>query len=254
MTEALSKLNFRDIGGLPTTGGGIVRPGIIYRSEGPASFEPIHREELGALNIKLVCDLRSAGERDKDPNDWAETARLLNLDVTADLRVKTNNGWEALREDQSPETVRRALTDNYASIPSALLPHLAHLVESIVAGETPMLVHCTAGKDRTGVMVALLLRAVGVPEDVVIADYERSDVFAKNLRLRGGIEEQFLEAFGFVPTQGLIDAMIGVDVAFLQAAFAVITAEYGSLDGYFAAAGVDATLLARFRETMVSNG
>lgn len=252
MTEALSKLNFRDIGGLPTGSGGVVRPGIIYRSEGPASFEPVHREELAALNIKLVCDLRSEGERDKDPNDWANAARLLNLDVTADLRVKTNNGWEALRKDQSPETVRAALVGNYASIPTALLPHLAHLVESIVNGETPMLVHCTAGKDRTGVMIALLLRAVGVPEDVVIADYERSDVFARNLRLRGGIEEQFNEAFGFVPSQGLIDAMIGVDVAFLNAAFATITDEFGSLDAYFAAAGIDAALLGRFREAMVA--
>lgn len=252
MTEALSKLNFRDIGGLPTQDGGVVRPGIIYRSEGPASFHPVHREELAALNIKLVCDLRSEGERDKDPNDWAATARLLNLDVTADLRVKTNSGWEALRHDQSPETVRSALVGNYASIPAALRPHLQHLVESIVDGETPLLVHCTAGKDRTGVMIALLLRAVGVPEDVVIADYERSDVFAKNLRLRGGIEEQFNETFGFIPTQELIDAMIGVDVAFLNAAFEVIAAEYGSLEDYFTACGVDAPLLARFRETMVA--
>ena len=147
--------------------------------------------------------------------------------------------------------MRRALTDNYASVPAALRPHLAHLVESIVDGETPLLVHCTAGKDRTGVMIALLLRAVGVADDVVIADYERSDVFGKNLRLRGGIEEQFKEAFGFVPSQALIDAMIGVDVALLNAAFAAITSEFGSLEGYFAAAGVDADLLDRLRETMV---
>ncbi|WP_062344070.1 tyrosine-protein phosphatase [Novosphingobium sp. CCH12-A3] len=254
MTQALSKLNFRDLGGLRTADGGIVRPGIIYRSEGPASFGPVHHEELAALNIKLVCDLRSEGEREKDPNGWAASARLLNLDVTADLRVKTNNGWEALREDQSSETIRSALVGNYAAIPAALRPHLKHLVESIVNGETPMLVHCTAGKDRTGVMVALLLSAIGVPDDVVIADYERSDVFAKNMRLRGGIEEQFMEAFGFIPTQDLIDAMIGVDVAFLEAAFEMIKSEYGDLDSYFAAAGVDTTLLARFRETMVSDG
>lgn len=254
MTEALSKLNFRDIGGLPTHDGRIVRPGLIYRSEGPASFAPVHREELAALNIRLVCDLRSEGERDKDPNDWAEAARLLNLDVTADLRVKTNNGWEALRHDQSAATVRAALVGNYASIPAALRPHLRHFVDSIIAGEVPALVHCTAGKDRTGVMIALLLRAVGVPEDIVIADYERSDVFARNLRLRGGIEEQFHETFGFVPSKELIDAMIGVDVDFLNTAFDVLTTEHGSLEGYFAAADVDATLLARFRETIVTQG
>ena len=252
MTKALSNLNFRDIGGLPTQDGGIVRPGMIYRSEGPASFEPVHREELAALNIKLVCDLRSEGERDEDPNDWAVAARLLNLDVTADLRVQTNSGWTALKHDQSPQAVRIALLGNYVSIPAALRPHLRHLVESIVDGETPLLVHCTAGKDRTGVMIALLLRSVGVPEDVVIADYERSDVFAKNLRLRGGIEEQFEQTFGFIPSQELIDAMIGVDVEFLNAAFDAMTAENGSLEGYFESAGIDDALLARFRETMVA--
>ena len=252
MTEALSKLNFRDIGGLPTQHGGIVRPGVIYRSEGPASFEPVHREELAALNIKLVCDLRSEGERDKDPNDWADAARLLNLDVTADLRVRTSSGWEALRHDQSSEAVRGALVGNYAAIPAALHPHWRHLVESIIDGETPVLIHCTAGKDRTGVMIALLLRVVGVAEDVVIADYQRSDIFAKNLRLRGGIEEQFQQAFGFIPTDDLIDAMIGVDVELLNAAFDAMAAQYGSLEGYFAAAGVDAALLARLRDTMVA--
>jgi protein-tyrosine phosphatase len=252
MTTALSQLNFRDIGGLPTGDGGVVRPGIIYRSEGPASFAPVHREELAALKIKLVCDLRSAGERDKDPNDWADAARLLNLDVTADLRVQTSNGWTALKDDPTETAARRALVENYASIPAAIHPHLRHLVEAIVAGEAPILVHCTAGKDRTGVLIALLLTAVGVADDVVIADYERSDVFAKNLRLRGGIEEQFEEAFGFRPSQAIIDAMIGVDVAFLNAAFAAMTAQWGSIEGYFAGAGIDGVLLAAFRETLVA--
>ena len=54
MTEALSKLNFRDIGSLPTHDGRIVRPGLIYRSEGPASFAPVHREELAALSIPVI--------------------------------------------------------------------------------------------------------------------------------------------------------------------------------------------------------
>ena len=251
MTEALSKLNFRDVGGLPTADGGIVRPGILYRSEGPASFAPVHREDLAALNIKLVCDLRSAGERDKDPNDWADAARLLNIDVSADLRVQTASGWAALKHDPTERAAREAVLGNYSSIPAALLPHLHHLVESIVDGETPLLVHCTAGKDRTGVLVAILLKAVGVADDVVVADYERSDVFAKNLKLRGGIEEQFEEAFGFRPTQAIIDAMIGIDVQFLNAAFDALTAEWHSIDGYFAAAGIDAALLGRLREMMV---
>jgi len=251
MTQALCQLNFRDIGGLPTRDGAVVRPGMIYRSEGPASFEAVHLEELAALNIKLVCDLRSEGERAKDPNDWADGARLLNLDVTADLRAQSNNAWEALKDDPSERVLRRAMIENYASIPQALRPHLRHLVKAVVAGETPVLIHCTAGKDRTGVLIALLLKAIGVADEVIAADYERSDVFAKNLKLRGGIETQFEEAFGFRPNQALIDAMIGVDVALLHAALDALVAQWGSIEGYFAAADIDAGLLDRFCMRMV---
>ncbi len=251
MTVALSKLNFRDIGGLPTEAGGVVRPGIIYRSEGPANFEPVHRDELAALGIRLVCDLRADTERAKDPNDWADGARLLNLDVTADLRVQTNDGWMALKDDPSPEAARKALIDNYSAIPEAIRPHLRALVIAIVEGETPVFIHCTAGKDRTGVMLALLLRAVGVSDDLIFADYLRSDIFGQNLRLRGGIHEQFEEHFGFRPSEAVIDAMIGVDLDMLNAALAAVDRDWTSIEGYFAAANIDGPLLTRFREALV---
>ncbi|TVV77153.1 tyrosine-protein phosphatase [Sphingomonas solaris] len=251
MTEALSKLNFRDIGGL-LAAGGVVRHGILYRSEGPASFAPAHRDELAAMGIRLVCDLRAGSERDKDPNDWTTTARLMNLDITADLRVATNEGWKTLQHDPTLAAARAALMVNYGSMPAAIRPHLKPLIEAIVAGETPVLIHCTAGKDRTGVLVALLLTALGVPHDVVVADYRRSDVFGKNLRLRGGIHEQFEETFGFRPGEALIDAMVGVDVDFLDAALAAAARDHGDIAGYFVAAGVDGPLFDRFRTTMVA--
>lgn len=250
MTEALSKLNFRDIGGLPTEDGSVLRCGVIYRSEGPASFGPVHRNELVALGIKLVCDLRADAERDKAPNDWADAARLLNMDITADLRVETNQGWMALKADPSPEAAKRALINNYAAIPSAIRPHLRDLVAAIADGETPVLIHCTAGKDRTGVLMALLLKALNVADELVVADYLRSDIFAQNLRLRGGIHEQFEETFNFRPSDALIDAMIGVDLEFLNAALSAMEREWGTVTDYFAAAGIDAALLARYREAM----
>jgi protein-tyrosine phosphatase len=250
MTEALSKLNFRDIGGLPTQAGSVIRPGVIYRSEGPASFEPVHRGELLALDIKLVCDLRADAEREKAPNDWAGAARLLNLDITADLRVETNQGWMTLKEDPSPEACKRALVSNYASIPAALRPHLRELIVAIAGGETPVLIHCTAGKDRTGVLMALLLKVLQVSDDMIFADYLRSDVFAHNLRLRGGIHEQFEETFGFRPSEALIDAMIGVDLDLLNAALGAVQETWGSVESFYEAAGVDAALLGQYREAM----
>src|SRR5580698_4423879 len=101
MTVALSKLNFRDVGGLPAGSGKWVRPGVLYRSEGPANFTDEHRRELGELGIKLICDLRADVERRVAPNDWSATARLFNLEVTHDLRNATNEGWGALRHDPS---------------------------------------------------------------------------------------------------------------------------------------------------------
>ncbi|HXA92710.1 MAG TPA: tyrosine-protein phosphatase, partial [Steroidobacteraceae bacterium] len=63
MTTELSKLNFRDLGGLRSRSGHVVKKGVIYRSEGPANYSAAHRDELAALGVRTVCDLRSEAER-----------------------------------------------------------------------------------------------------------------------------------------------------------------------------------------------
>jgi protein-tyrosine phosphatase len=114
MTVALSKLNFRDLGGLPTEDGRAIRPGLLYRSEGPASFFDEHRAELGALGVRSVCDLRSGVEREIAPNDWCGPGcRVLHLNMNTDLRASgvdrqwgsigayfEANGVEPLRQEQ----------------------------------------------------------------------------------------------------------------------------------------------------------
>jgi protein-tyrosine phosphatase len=251
MTEGLSRLNFRDVGGLETEDGSLTRSGVIFRSEGPANFEAIHRRELEALKIRLVCDLRSDRERREAPNDWTGGARLLNLNVTDDLRAEPSQTWKTLlAADPSSETVKRVYLRNYAAIPGALRPHLRALIEAIAIGETPVVIHCTAGKDRTGVLIALLLKALHVPEAAVAADYMRSDVFAQNLRSLGGIHERMEKNYGVRPDDAFIDALIGVDLEYLRSALAAVEQEWLTIDGYFAAAGVGPELLDRYREVM----
>ena len=250
MTEALSRLNFRDLGGLPAGKGGVIRHGLLYRNEGPASLTEDHRRELVALGIRLVCDLRADVERDAAPNDWT-TARLFNLDITNDLRTETSEGWAALRDDPSAAGARQAMRTNYAAIPGALLPHLSTFVDAILAGETPVLMHCTAGKDRTGVLVALLLLLLGVPDEHVVVDYLRSDVFARNLRLGSSISHAFEVAFGFTPSDDTVAAMTGVDTGFLAASLDTVNARWGSIEAYFEAAGVNAGKRAALRAALV---
>jgi protein-tyrosine phosphatase len=250
MTTALSKLNFRDVGGYATSDGRRIKRGMLYRSEGPASFNSAHRSELAQLQVRSICDLRSPAERVAAPNDWTGTARLFNLGLTNDLRSKPGAGGE-LRDDPTESGVRAAMLLNYSQIPAALHPYWRDLTDSLIEGETPLLIHCTAGKDRTGVLVALLLELLGVPHDTVVADYQASSVFGTNLRLAGSVHESFEKAFGFVPSEAVIDAMIGVYPEFLDAAFRSVHQHWGSLALYFTSAGVDADRLERLRSALL---
>ncbi len=254
MIKALSSLNFRDLGGLPAADGRRLRYDMIYRSEGPGSFSAEHRRELRALDIRFICDLRSEVERRTAPNDWNETGRLLHFDVTSDLRTATNQGWSSLRNDPSEDGAKTAMKANYMAIPTALHPRIVPLIDAIIDRETPVLIHCTAGKDRTGVLVALLLALLEVPYEDIVCDYLRSDVFAKNLRLAGSIADAFNETLGFRPSAATINAMIGVDTEFLDAAFTTVVRDWGSIGAYFASAGSDRGRCERFRDVLLEDG
>lgn len=253
MTVALSKLNFRDLGGLPTVDGRRTRSGVIYRSEGPASFLAEHRVELVALGLRTVCDLRAAVERDAAPNDWCGPGcRVLHLDMNTDLRAMGADGWKSLRTDPTGENARSAIIANYRSMPAALAPHLSGLVDVLLAGEVPMLLHCTAGKDRTGVAVAVLLSLLGVARETILADYVRSSVFGDSMRLSGSVAAAFRHSLGFEPSAAVMDVMLGVHAEFLLAALEAIERDWGSVAAYCAASGVDARRQAALCDVLVA--
>jgi protein-tyrosine phosphatase len=252
MTIALSRLNFRDIGGLRTSNGQAVRPGVIYRSEGPASFLEDHRAELLDLHVGTVCDLRSAGERDAAPNDWCgPDCDVLNLDMNTDLRAQGKDIWELLRDSPTRETAHAVMSQNYRMMPAAIQPHLPLMVDALLEGRVPLLIHCTAGKDRTGVVIAILLLLLDVPVDDILEDYARSNVFGENMRIAGSIEHSFNETFGFVPSKDVVDMMIGTERDFLLAALAEISAQWGGIDDYFQSCGIDADKRAGLRAMLL---
>ncbi|WP_404477291.1 tyrosine-protein phosphatase [Novosphingobium sp. BL-52-GroH] len=241
MTRALSRLNFRDVGGLPAAGGRTVRSGVIYRSEGPASFVENHHAELGELGFRSVADLRSSMERDKAPHLWCGPGcRLLDLDMNTDLRAQGEDMWKSLGREPTAGRAMEVMAHNYGLMPQAFLRHLPAMVDALLAGDVPMLVHCTAGKDRTGVVIALFLELLGVPRGAIVEDYRRSDVFGANLKMSGHLKKGLQETFGFVPPDDMVAVLIGVDDKFLDRAFEALDGEWGSIDGYFEAAGIDA--------------
>ena len=139
-------------------------------------------------------------------------------------------------------------------MPQAFLPHVAPMVDALLAGDTPMLVHCTAGKDRTGVVIALILDLLGVPRDVIAEDYRRSDVFGQNLVMSGHLKGDLEKTFGFVPPDDMVAVLIGVHADFLNRALDVVASQWGGIDDYFKAAGVDAARRAALRQILGNGG
>src|SRR5262249_25062570 len=128
---------------------------------------------LQKLGIRLICDLRSDPER-ADGMHVCEPARLLQLDLANELADEASRAFRLLKDRPDADGAQAAMRTIYAGIPPALLAHWPSLLDALCDGHVPVLVHCTAGKDRTGVLLALLLLFLGAPNDAVVEDYLRS--------------------------------------------------------------------------------
>ena len=251
MTETALRLNFRDLGGLPTRPGGRTRHGVLFRSEGPKNFVGEHRDGLRGIGFRAIFDLRSAGERAEAPHDWLDAdCAWLHCDMNQDLRAAGRTEWERLRDTDDAAAGIAVMVQNYAAMPAALLVHWRPMIGALLAGQTPALINCTAGKDRTGVAVALLLDLLDVPREAIFADYHLSAIFGRNMEIEGSLERGFMESFGFVPGPAVIAALVGVRDEFLGAALDEVATRWGGAQGYFEAAGLDGAMQDDLRAVM----
>jgi protein-tyrosine phosphatase len=238
MSDLLSQLNFRDLGGLEAADGRRIKSGVLYRSEGPRSYTPAHRDALAALGVKLVCDLRSDVERSAAMHDWGPSASVLELNLADDFGAATASGRRMVQSDPTPAGACSAICTSYSAMPAALQAHLPGVVQAMLSGGVPLLVHCTAGKDRTGVMIALLLTLLGVPRETVISEYLLSAGYADATRARGDITAAFSQLYGVPLCATTVDAIIGVDRQYIVAAFESIEATWGTPHKYYESIGL----------------
>ncbi|WP_166997948.1 tyrosine-protein phosphatase [Paramicrobacterium fandaimingii] len=156
--EGLS--NFRDVGGLPASGGSI-RAGRLFRSDALVALTPIGIDQFRQTGISTIFDLRSRVEVE-------QTQPMLDESTLADYVSLP------LLEGAVHDTVTQVptLTELYRDLIDEAGESFARIGEWVALRSSGgVLVHCTAGKDRTGVAIALLLDAVGVPRERIIADY-----------------------------------------------------------------------------------
>lgn len=168
--------NFRDLGGYATADGQRVRYGQVFRSGKLDGLTDAGRQAAQALGIRLICDMRSPEEVADAPDAMIDAttrseAFPLQTDDNRIAQVSALLFNRAAVRDLLPQLYTRVILDENAQT-------LGQIIERVAdANNRPTLIHCTAGKDRTGVISALLLEILGVPDDVIIADYTLSNLY-----------------------------------------------------------------------------
>ncbi|MEA2312519.1 MAG: protein-tyrosine phosphatase [Solirubrobacteraceae bacterium] len=155
--------NLRDTGGHLTRHGERLRTGVLFRGDAPIHLDDATRARLAALGLTTIIDLRRGVERERRPSElgWFG-GRVLEISLVGDERRAVNplNGGLAGFNHWLYRTRGGAIAEVVAALGSQVA--------------LPALVHCSAGKDRTGLLVGLIHSWLGVPDDVVAEDYARS--------------------------------------------------------------------------------
>ncbi|MQY28651.1 tyrosine-protein phosphatase [Nocardia aurantia] len=236
--------NFRDVGGLRTTDGAKVRSGVLLRSAQLTRLDADGRATLRKLDVATVHDLRGPAEIEHlGADSLPDGVRLVAAPFDPTLGQTPPHEIPPQEVQVAPRDSRHEMREVYRSFPLMPLAGVAitGIAESLVRADGAVLVHCAAGKDRTGWAIATLLRAVGVIEAATVEDYLRSNAAVDALR-----EDVARNGGGSLPLD-----MLGVSADYLTAATDSMQTHYGDLDGYLEAIGLTGQLRTALRARLV---
>ena len=232
--------NFRDLGGLKTRNGGQVRHGTIYRSDNLSRLSDRDLDRLELAGIRLICDLRSHDEIRRIRSRWRDThvAEFLHLDINGDIRAVNDSFSKLLQDDASIEDARQAMLSSYREMPRLFERHLRTLFERLTtADKLPAVIHCHAGKDRTGFACAMILAALDVPQDEIERDYMATAANIDVGESTEGIIALLAARTGRRVSIELMAPVVTVHADYLNEALGAAAQTYGSLDVYLEEAG-----------------
>lgn len=222
--------NFRDVGGYETTSGRHVKWGKIYRSGATPLLADGDIARVKSLGLFDIIDLRSSEERVIAPT------RLTGIRYTA-IDYPMMSMMQA-----RPVTSTDSMADLYRTMPVFLAPQLRIVFGDLIGRKGPILYHCSAGQDRTGVTTAIVLSALGVPRDAIIADYHLSTKYRRPefemppitpVLAESSPVARMFAGYQKAPGANLPKPLKTADGrAFLEFAFAEIDARWGSIDGF----------------------
>ena len=233
--------NFRDLGGYKSANGGHVRRGRVFRSDHLAGLTPSDVAALQTLPLTHCIDFRGISESAALPYE-IPGASVVALPIEPTVVKKIVSLVETGHMPTTQETVA-LMCDTYRGFVHEQGPTFGKFLRHLIANPTPVVFHCTAGKDRTGFAAALLLSALGVDRDTIMEDY----LLTNRLYRR----DHTVEGHGPAHIMGVLWQ---VQPAFLQTAFDTIDREYGGLSRYLAGpVGIDALEREQLCQALLEN-
>ncbi|WP_333647342.1 tyrosine-protein phosphatase [Lacrimispora sp.] len=213
--------NFRDLGGY-SCNGGMTKWGVFFRS---TSLHKAVEEDVAIMErmgISRILDLRYPGEREEKPDVPVKGADWMGISLLGTIPVE-----EIDVNDEEEDT--KTLINMYRQIIASSRAEIKDSVQAMIQAEGPALFHCAAGKDRTGILAMLLLGAVGVSREDIIADYEMSHHYIRSFT----------------------EDISGSHGSNMQKLFDEIVEEWGSVTGFLQECGISQKELSRLNEKFV---
>jgi protein-tyrosine phosphatase len=248
--------NLRDLGGHVTGNGAVLRGGLVYRSGQLSPMSPGEMEQIALLGLKNVFDLRTNEEVSARPDEIPPGVNYQALDVLAENALAPAQFVDLLLQperanaelgDGKVEALLTQVYRKFVHLPSAKQAYGEMFASLGRPDQLPALVHCAAGKDRTGWAAAALLTLLGVPREAVMADFLRSNDHV--IPLYHEEIDAFVAAGG---QRSILLALVGVKPEYLDASFDEVEQRHGTIEGYFAdALGIDAARQETMRELYV---
>ena len=220
--------NFRDMGGLRTKDGRVVRKGLLYRCGELGFLTPKDREVLKELGIKTIIDYRDEDEVEKSPSPILEGVDNIRISAKkANSILKSASIEELMKTDFVNKFKREVFSQFYAELPIDN-PAYKELMNRLKEKKVPLIHHCTAGKDRTGVGSAIIYLLLGVSEQDIIEEY-----LLTNATMEKNPPKWLEKVKAILGDSHELQALAFCQQIWLEAAFQKIKDVYPSYEDYF---------------------
>jgi protein-tyrosine phosphatase len=243
-----NRINFRDFGGGVTMDGRTIRRGVLFRSGVWQKISASDRIDMASFNIKHIVDFRSKEEQERDPASLPGRERV-SLPCNID-RMTRDRLRPLLLKRYADEQIIDVIDGTYKEMVLLMAEPMRRLIELMVKPNgLPVLIHCRAGKDRTGFAAAMIQWYLGLDKDSIMKEYLKSNDFMipRISKMRKRLR---LFTIGLFP-KGNLQAAFEVRPRYLETAMARVEHDYGGIANYLICSGVTADQLEQLKSLLL---